>query len=292
MFVFFGLLSAMSFGISNVYWKHASKDIDYPYLVLFRGIVAVVFFGLLWIVLISSGINDAAIINLEATATDFFKTAAVCVVCSLGLLFFLKSMKYEAVSIIVAISAVSIFGLLTPILVLGEVFSGIYFLSFPLALLGLILTQKKANTRASKWNKGATYALLASFFWGITYPLFKVLSPRIGALPLSFTLELCVILMAFLWVLTSKGDTDRGQFLRKTSWKHYLILGFLLINGTLFLNLSIQQLTVLNLNIIGNFQYVTSITLAMIIYREKLSFLQVTGIALILFSIVLTQEYS
>jgi drug/metabolite transporter (DMT)-like permease len=63
------------------------------------------------------------------------------------------------------------------------------------------------------------------------------------------------------------------------------------VGGTLFFNLAIQQVSVLSLNILGNFQFVVSIVLGMLIYREKLTPRQFMGIALILLAITSTQYF-
>jgi drug/metabolite transporter (DMT)-like permease len=292
LYVLFGIISALSFGISNVYWKTAAKDVDYPYLVFFRGIIASLFFGLFWLTLVFSKTDVSGIMNTSASLGDFFRTIVLCLVCALGLVFFLKSMKYTPVSITVALSSVNIIGILVTVFIVGEQFSPTYVFSFSLAILGILLVQKFNFINFSlQWNKGATYALLASFFWGATYPLFKFASPAVGALPLSFILEATVTAVAFVWVLTRKEKRSTVKLLSQAQLKHYGILALLLIGGTLFFNLAIQQVSVLSLNLIGNFQFVVSIVLGMLIYREKLTPRQFMGIALILLAIASTQYF-
>jgi drug/metabolite transporter (DMT)-like permease len=292
LYVLFGIISALSFGVSNVYWKTAAKYVDYPYLVLFRGIIASLFFGLLWLTLVYSKTDVTGIINTSASFGDFFRTIVLCLVCGLGLMFFLKSMKYTPVSITVALSSVNIIGILVTVFVVGERFSPIYVLSFSLAILGILLVQKfNFKNLSLQWNKGATYALLASLFWGATYPLFKFASPAIGALPLSFILETVVTLTALAWIKTSRDKITVTQLLQHKLLKHYGILALLLVGGTLFFNLAIQQVSVLSLNILGNFQFVVSIVLGMLIYREKLTPRQFMGIALILLAMASTQYF-
>jgi len=226
--VLFGIVSALSFGVSNVYWKSAAKDVDYPYLVLFRGIIASLFFGLLWAILAFSKTDVTGLINVSASLGDFFGTSALCLVCALGLVFFLKSMKYASVSITVALSSVNIVGILSTVFIVGEQFSLIYVFSFSLAILGILFSQKfNFKNLSMQWNKGATFALLASFFWGVTYPLFKFASPAVGALPLSFILETAVTLTALVWITTSRDKITVTQLLHKKLLKHYGILALL-----------------------------------------------------------------
>lgn len=296
MGVLFGLLSALCFGISNVYWKNAARDVAYSFLVLFRGLIAVAIFGLFWLVLAFYAIETTEIINSNASRLDYLNAIVLCSCCSFGLFFFLKSMKYAPVSITVALSSVNVFGILTTVYLVGESFSFTYLIAFSFAIMGIVLTQKmKWKTSGFQWNKGATYALLASLFWGVTYPLFKFVSPSIGALPLSFILESCVSFMAFFWVILSKKNirqkSDSLPLFGKIQLRHYTVLALLLIGGTLFFNLAIQNLSVFKLNLIGNFQCIVSIFLATDFYKERLSTQQILGILLIFLSIASTQYF-
>jgi drug/metabolite transporter (DMT)-like permease len=275
-----------------VYWKTAAKDVDYPYLVLFRGIIASLFFGLLWLTLALSKTDVSGIIKNPFSFGDFFRTIVLCLVCALGLVFFLKSMKYTPVSITVALSSVNIIGILVTVFIVGERFNLIYVFSFSLAILGILLVQKfNFKNLSLQWNKGATYALLASLFWGATYPLFKFASPAVGALPLSFILETAVTAVTLVWVLTRQEKQPISKLLSPAQLKHYGILALLLIGGTIFFNLAIQQVSVLSLNLLGNFQFIVSIVLGILIYREKLTLGQFIGVSLILLAIASTQYF-
>jgi drug/metabolite transporter (DMT)-like permease len=290
LFVLFGIISALSFGVSNVYWKAAAKDVDYPYLVFFRGVISSLLFGLIWLGLVYTNTNMSGITNASATAYDYISSIALCLLGSLGLLFFLKSMKYAPVSITVALASVNITRILTAVFIIGEQFTVIYLLSFSLAILGILFSRNFDFKQFSmQWNKGATYALLASFFWGITYPFFKFVSPAVGAMPLSFILETSVTVTALIWIATSSNRTTVTKLLHKRLLKHYGILSVLLVGGTLFFNLAIQQISVLKLDLLSNFQIVVSIVLGIFMYQEKLTKQQMVGIVLILLSIAVSQ---
>ncbi len=285
----FGIISALSFGISNAYWKLASKQVDFPYLVIFRGILASLVFGLLWVLSKQLDFEHFGIINNEATYTDFLKAVILCFVCSLGLVFFLSSLKFQAVSITVPLTSVNIFHILTSVFIVGEHFHHLYYLSFSVALVGILLSQNFRFSLGNRWNKGATYAILATFFWGITYPLFKFVSPGIGAIPLSFILEAAVTVSAIIWALGKKERINIRQVLSFESLKHYVVLAGLLIGGTLFFNLAIQNLSVLTLNLLSNLQIVVAVLIGILVFKEKLNQRQFIGIALIFLSIFLTQ---
>jgi drug/metabolite transporter (DMT)-like permease len=187
---------------------------------------------------------------------------------------------------------VNIFGILTTVFIVGERFYLIYVLAFSLAITGILLAQKiNWKVYVFQWNKGSTYALLASLFWGITYPLFKFVSPKIGALPLSFILEISVTLMALIWAISDKKKNYSKPIFEKVQLRHYLMLALLLIGGTMFFNLAIQNLSVFKLNLVGNFQFIVSIFLAITFYKERLSTQQISGILLIFCSIASSQHF-
>lgn len=288
--ILFGIISAFCFGISNAYWKTASKETDFPHLVIFRGVIASVFFGILWFASVHFHFEN---IVTSATVKDYLNAIAVCIVCSLGLIFFLSSLKFQPVSITIPLTSVNIFNILTTVFIVGEAFQFVYYISFALALAGILLLQNFTfNLQTNHWNKGASYALLASFFWGITYPLFKFVSPAIGAIPLSFILETCVTCSAIVWALSKSKNAVISKYLKPKLFKHYLILATLLIGGTLFFNLAIQNISVLSLNILSNLQIVVAVSIGLWVYKETVNRKQITGIILILLSFLIIQFFT
>ncbi len=287
----FGLFSASCFGISNVYWKTAGKSISFPSIVFFRGIIATSCFAITWFILANSNNNTALTLNSDATILQYLKTTLLCLVCSFGLVFYLLSLKYSPVSISVPLSSINIFSILTAVFILGESFKTIYFASFVLAFAGILLSLSfKIDKSGIHWNKGATYSLLASLIWGTTYAMFKVSAKWIGAIPLAFILECCVTITAFAWMAFSKSlpfkNTEQVSI---KNLKHYLILATLLVGGTLFFNLSIQQIPVLVINILGNFTLIISVSAGILFYKEQLTIKQISGISLIVISIIIVQ---
>lgn len=289
---FLGLISALSFGVGNAYWKKATGIISYPQMVIIRGILASACFGILWLCFGYYGFEGFGLIFNNARVRDYFFTAVVCLVCSLGLLFFLKSMAYQEVSITVALASINIFNILTAVIFLGEVFYKFYLVSFSFAGLGILLIQNfNFHEPLERWNKGTTYSLLAAFFWGITYPLFRIISPKIGALPLAFLLETSVTLMALIWAFVEKNNHGVGGKINAQMFKICTISSLLLIGGTLSFNLAIQNLSILTLDILSNIQLVIPVLIGFFWYQEKVNFRQLIGMGMILFSILLVQFF-
>jgi drug/metabolite transporter (DMT)-like permease len=286
--VLYGLISAISFGISNVFWKTASKNNTYPKTVFFRGIVVVVILGLTWIIL--KFFNPTSfLITSNTDPYHYFIALLLCIVCSFGLLFFLKSFDYSKVGLIVPLSSINIFNILTAVLILHESFKTQYSIAILLSIIGIVFSQIGTTSKIHiSWNRGATYSILASFFWGTSYALFKLATKWIGAIPLSFLLESTVLLMSLLWITGSKLSFLKNDVSKEHVF-HYLILGVLLTAGTLFYNLSIITLPVILLNFLGYFSIILSILFARLFYNEKLKTHQIIGISLILVSIIVSQ---
>jgi len=290
-FYFFGLLSAMFFGISNVYWKTAIRNSSFPILVFFRGIAAVICFAIIW--WYSTRVNALSFyfVNTGATSLQYVKAILLCFFCSLGLICYLSSLKYTAVSISVPISSINWFSILTAIIVLGEVFRTIYYLSFGMSLIGILLTQSnRIDKTFFQWNRGATLSLMASFFWGVSYTLFKIVINWLGAIPLAFILESAVTLTACIWL--AFNGAEKSKLFSRKNIGHYFVLAFLLIGGTLFFNLAVQKIPILVINILGNFTLIVSFMLGFFIYKEKLSFKQIMGVVFLIGSIILLQVHN
>lgn len=288
----YGFISAVCFGISNAYWKTAAKQIDYSYLLFYRGVLACLLILVFWVVLIGYESKHFLLNNSSATTTDYLLAFVLCLTCSLGLIFYLLSLRHQSVSLTIPLTSINIFNILTVVIILKEQFSLTYLISFILALLGILFTiNYRFYIRFNSWNKGATYSLLASFFWGITYPFFKFLSPKIGALPISLILEFCVTIAALFWILNSNNKVAIIQQLRYSTFRHYLFLSFLLVGGTVFFNLAIQNLNLLSLSLLTNFQIVISLLIGIIAFKEDFKKNQIIGIILILTSISVSQIF-
>jgi drug/metabolite transporter (DMT)-like permease len=292
IYYLFGLISTVFFGISNSYWLKANKQISFPALVFFRGIIVCTLLGILWVVLNLTGFQNKSFLNENASINEFLITILLCIICSLGLISYLKSLNYSKVSISVPISSINIFGILTAVFVLKEPFKDVYYISFALGAVGVLLTQSFTFTKF-EWNKGATYSLLAAFFWGTTYTLFKYASNWLGVIPLSFILESSVLFSSFIWLkLTDKNYLKSNLVYKFENIKHYFILAILLFGGSLFYNLSIQKTPVLIINLFGYCTIIVSIFSGIVLFKEKISSKQILGIAFLFAALMIVQIFN
>lgn len=285
----FALISATSFGISNGYWKIPHKHISFTQLVFFRGLIASIFFGMCWIGTAFIHTDYIETVAYKATLSQYLLTILLCFVCSLGLVFFLQSLNYSKISITVPLTSINLFSILTAVFVLHESFKAQFYFTFLIALLGILLLQLKTMGRFRlQWNKGATYAILASFVWGVTYALFKFPIKWVGPIPLAFLLESSVTITALIWSLINKTKIDFSDIANKKNIKHYFILAFLLVNGTLSFNMALRNMSILVLIFSGCFQMIVAVLFELLVFKVKLKFSELIGILLIIVSIIIS----
>jgi drug/metabolite transporter (DMT)-like permease len=284
------ILSSVSFGISNAYWKIPQKTIGLPKLVLFRSLIASVFFGCICLLFWLNNSNPFHLISFEARAKDYGIAFLLCLFCSFGLIMYLKSLQYSKVSISIPLTSLNVFGVLTALLILHEPFKLRYFITFPLALIGIACTQMIQNEGYTwQWSKGATFSLLASFFWGVSYALFKYSIQWIGPLPMAFLLETAVATVAFFWMLATKEAFRFSELRQAGIAKHYLILSFLLIGGTLCCNVALQRIPLMAFQFISYLQIVVAVAFDILVFKEKPTAFESIGVLLILFSVMISQ---
>lgn len=288
--VLFAIISNLSFGISNVYWKRAAVNDSFSRIVFYRGLITLAVFVLTFLLTRLWDVPLLFFVNNHPSVTDVATAIAICAGCSLGLVFYLRSLRYGPVSISVPLSSINLFSILTAVFILGETFKYSYYAAFLLAAGGVMLLHRKSANMEKGLNKGVLYSLLASFFWGVGYALFKLPAKTIGALPLAMILETCVLITAWVWNRMEKEQKHRIQKRPPaTQVKHYAVLAALLVCGTLFFNFAIQRTDVLVLNLLGNTCLLTSVLLGVVVEKEKLSLKQVMGITSIILSLVVVQ---
>lgn len=287
--ILFSLLSALAFGISNAWWRFAAKEDDYSRIAFFRGLIVSVVFGISWIIAGSIPSVSTLLVGETVKPGDLLLTLLICLLCSFGLVFFLQSLRYSPVGISSVLSSINVFSILTAVLIIGETFHAGYLFAFVFAIAGVLLCRRD-NSLQKGWNKGALFALLASFCWGTGYALFKYPIQWMGPLPLSFILECTVTVIALCWNLLYAPAVYRiGKRISRKQASHYGLLALLLTAGTLFFNLAMRNTEVLLLNLTGNLSLITAVLLGTLWHREKINGQQWIGILLILISLVVVQ---
>jgi uncharacterized membrane protein len=274
----FVIASACCFGCSNAYWKKATAEVPFILVIFFRGIITTTLFGIVWFLVSKYNFFSAYILNTSnITSLQLFYTFSICIFSGFGLLFFVRSMQYEKVSIVVPLTSVNIFSILTATFLLHEAWLPEYTVSIGLTIVGIWFL----------FTSSLYTSLLASFFWGISYALFKLPIKWLGALPFSFILELSITLFALVTAFVNGSYQEITKNINIKTIHHYFILALLAAGGTFFVNLALINTPIAAINILSNTSQLVALLLAYLLYKEKLVLKQWIGVLSIISALVL-----
>jgi len=110
----------------------------------------------------------------------------------------------------------------------------------------------------------------------------------VGSIPLVFLFEISITITALFWSLINKTKIDFSGITNKKNIKHYLILAFLLVNGTLFFNMALRNMSILVLIFSGCFQMIVAVLFEVLVFKVKLKLSELIGILLIIISIIIS----
>ena len=277
-------LSSCFFGFSNAYWKKVVADHPFLPIIFVRGLYSSTFFLICCLVDSYFGIFQPWLgIPPSLHSSNLALSVLLCFFSGLGLYFFVKSVKESPVSLVVPLSSLNIFGLLTAVFVLGETWKNNYYLALIAVLMGIyfIYRHEFRFTSSRQFFQSLLGGLLASFFWGVSYTLFKYPIAWLGVLRFSFLLELSVTTTVglILWI--------QGIRLVHVPQRQIRILAFCLIMGSILLHVAYQFASITQIVFAGKFQLIISLVVGQFLYREKLSFYHWVGISLLITSIYL-----
>lgn len=251
-------------------WKIPQKEMGVFHIIRARSGLTTILFGVS--VLIFS--------QFSSDVYGWLMAIVISAVSFWGLVCYNISIKYTEVSQSITVTTAScIFGVLTSILVYNEPLTWKLFVAIASIVLGLFLIEKKSPIL--KWTKGTLFALLASFFWGTTFALFKIPIERIGSLNFSFSLEITVFCSSVLILLFSKQKINRKP--SRKSLSTIIVLAVLGYFGVMCYNIAINLVPDVSvLAVMGSATPVVTIVLSHLFLKEKLTMLQYLGVVFIL----------
>ena len=273
--IIYQLISMLSFGTSNVLWKNPQKRLPIFKIIMLRTIVSVVLFGIMALLFFESKGNFFDwVIGFVISFTSFF-----------GLVFYNLSLKESKVSHSVTITSISaVFGVLVSVFFYDEQLHLKLVASLLFVTAGLFFLESKKPL--IQWSKGTVYAILAAFFWGTTFALFKIPVEKIGSYNFSFVLEISVLLGAtILFLSTKKNKTTHLPTI--STYLTVGVIGVLAFLGVLFYNMAIEKVPVSILSVMGAFTPVISIVISHIFLKEKFTKAQYIGMTATLIGVIL-----
>jgi len=273
--ILYQLISMFSFGTGNVLWKLPQKSFGVFKIIVLRTSVSVTLIGgLAFFTSTFKGNLYEWIIAIIISAISF-----------LGLLFYNLSIKYSTVSqSITIISMGAVFGVITSAIAYSEVTKWNLWLSLLIIVIGLFFLENKKPIL--NWSKGSYYALLAAFFWGTTFALFRIPAKALGEVNFSLVLEFTVLSCALVGLFFQK----RMKYEFYPTIRTYLIIaaiGILGFLGVLFYNLAVTIVDVSVLSVMGAFTPVISIGVSLVILKERFKPIQYIGMGLTVGAVLL-----
>ena len=273
--ILYQLISMFSFGTGNVLWKLPQKSFGVFKIIVLRTSVSVTLIGgLAFFTSTFKGNLYEWIIAIIISAISF-----------LGLLFYNLSIKYSTVSqSITIISMGAVFGVITSAIAYSEVTKWNLWLSLLIIVIGLFFLENKKPIL--NWSKGSYYALLAAFFLGTTFALFRIPAKALGEVNFSLVLEFTVLSCALVGLFFQK----RMKYEFYPTIRTYLIIaaiGILGFLGVLFYNLAVTIVDVSVLSVMGAFTPVISIGVSLVILKERFKPIQYIGMGLTVGAVLL-----
>ena len=286
MGIIYVLIGAFCFAISNAYWKKVTATIPYQIGMFYRGIFATIIFAILYFGFRQADFFKYWVVRDIIIDQEFILSIALSVFNIFGLVFFLQGLQKAPVSVVVPVSSLKLFTILTAVFAVGEVWKGNYLIAFILSTVGLFLLYYKRGEihNAKEFEKGMLYGLASSFFWGSSYALYKFPIAWWGPLGFSLIIESVAMLFGLVLVVKDGFSNQLVSYLKAIHLKAYLILGALLVIGGLAINMSYGHLPVVVINILIIGSQIISVLIGYFIYKERLSIKQWIGLALIIAS--------
>jgi drug/metabolite transporter (DMT)-like permease len=280
------LIGAFCFAISNAYWKKVTETIPYHIGMFYRGVFATAIFAILYFGFRHADFFKYWVVRDIVFDKEFLLSIALSVFNIFGLVFFLQGIQKAPVSVVVPVSSLKLFTILTAVFVVGELWQVNYLYAFMLSTIGLFLVYYKASEihNASEFEKGLLYGIASSFFWGSSYALYKFPIAWWGPLGWSLIIETVAMLFGLVLVIKDGIANQLGSYLKAIHIKDYLILGVLLVAGGLAINMSYGYLPVVVINILIIGSQIISVLIGYLFFKERLSWKQWLGLALIITS--------
>lgn len=286
MGILFVLIGAFCFALSNAYWKKVTQTIPYQIGMFFRGIFASVVFAILYFGCRDTSFFTGWTARPLAIDQQLLLTIALCIFNIFGLLFFLRGIQKAPVSIVVPVSALKVFTILTAVFVVGEVWKMPYLYAFVLSTGGLLFLYLEGSAQASSTEQktGVLYGLASSFFWGSSYALYTYPIQWWGPLGFSFVIETTAMLFGLVLIIRDGLLSSLHHYIKATNIQTYIVQGILLVTGGLAINISYQYLPIMVINILIISSQLLSVLLGFMFFKERLSVKQWLGLVLIIAS--------
>lgn len=218
--IILSLITMFLFGIGNAIQKPAVEKVGAVKMLTVRGIVAS-------LVTLVAGIVTFSFFNTDPGVWLF--AILLSIVSYLGLYFFNYAFNYAKTGVVIPVASSRIIIItLISIGLLGEVVSTAKLLFMIPIIVGIILVSLNLSEfRQKGFKKGVIFALLAAFFWGITFPFFGKFSVLLGAYIFSFLIEFMNLIISIIQgkIIAREPEILPSKHQLKNNWFLFLLIG-------------------------------------------------------------------
>lgn len=214
-----------------------------------------------------------------------------------GYYFLIKGFKNGSLSIISTISSTRIFiSVIVCHLIFKHIIGNTQIFLILMIFFGVLLAtiniKDIKNSLVLNIKSGIPFALLNALIWGIIFPLYSIPSGVLGAFLFSFILELTGLSITIIRSINKKSSVFPSKKELKAEYLLLLLLGITGGLGCIFANLGYATQHIEIVSAIGIAVPVITVPLGRILYKEKVSILQLISIIIITFSIISLAYFS
>ena len=243
--------------------------------------------GLVSILLLSFALKTTFDIPVLALALS----PLASIVYSAGYLFFFKGFEKGNVSIIAAtMNLWAVFTMLFAFLFMGQRLSASQ-------TVGVLMILSGATLAAIDWNSikkqgfqislGVREAVLGAFFFGVFWNISEIVSEEIGWLLSTVLTKLGITIFLLVFSLFAKQETGLTNIPTKTKYM-VLLMGIIEVSAVALVNYGLTIGDAILITPIASALSIVTIALAVIFLKDKLSKLQLIGVATAILGIIAT----
>lgn len=268
-----------AYGITNALWKSPRESVGTFPLIAMRSFGCLLLFSMIFLISNFYGIVKFPSISFE----KFLEIFGLCTVNSLGLVFYVTSLKYGNANKVIGFGKLNVvIWILISIFIFKEDISAKKIILGLIITLGIYLIDSQKGFQKIKPSRALLFTILSRLFWSTAF-LFIPYIKEFGIIFFCIVLELAVFTVSFTIAISQKNKPDFGNVKIKT-FREILMLIILGCIGTLCLNFAIAKISIFLFAILALLEPIVGLIFARFYYQEQLESRQILGITLSLAS--------
>ena len=230
-------------------------------------------------------------INLNVPILAIILLPMAAILYSAGYLLFFKGFEIGNVSIIAAtMNLWAVFTMLFAFIFMGERLSTIQSLGVFMIISGVTLASlnwSDIRNKRFQLSSGVKEAIFGAFFFGVFWNISEIISEKIGWLLATLLVKFGIVLFLLLFSFLIKRELGLTKTATRTKWV-IVFMGVIEAGAVAIVNYGLTIGQAILITPIASALSIVTITLAIIFLKEKVTKLQLLGIATAIVGIVVT----